>query len=752
MFPIVCIASLVVFLASCGGREEAVAYTLVPLGDAAVEEETDAGGVRVFTFAGGVAGGDARVRVTPEGFYTVQDDGSGGGGARIGVQTENERYLLSQFAGGLFRPDIVERAGRGEAVGSSLSLAGLLREGVPAVTVLHGGEESGGARTVRLLVAEGGGGAGDAALYRPGGKGDVLWALFDIEDVTVKQYEEKGTRYREIAVPVPETGAFRVSVFNKERTVESARVLLADDAGGVPPESPSGVKPALHVLLAAGNGDTDNAGDAAGTLETLFANQKDGTLYSNVIFYNTHTTHNGGFDNNDLSSTINTITAIAQDINYTDVFVLYLSARAELDGRGDFVFPAGDSATPDTPGTRDLLHSLVKIKTPNALVLLDTGTGLSAIETETGFARLNAALGRVPAVMPSSRFLAHADAFTGTGERYLSMGDITLLDRFAGYGEITMQSMASGLVSIDGLAEAPGVLGFGETLRRTLPAGTYSVTMTYRNGRKETKAAEVRGGTSRWLIFSYVPELLEGDFSRLPGFGVNITELNPRNYDRYDPQALGAMGAAPWQQAFLAAEDFYKKGTYDRAIAEYTRALSLKQDSADAYVGRGSAYRRAGNYTAAAADYTRAIALKPDYAEAYNYRGYVYSLQGDFRRAAADYTQAVKYRSGYGDAYFNRGYAYGELGDWDRAAADYTQVIRLEPSNAAAYNERGNAWFYREDYDRAIGDYTEAIRLRPGYATAYRSRGNAWYSTGDREKAAADYDAAEQADKKTTPP
>ena len=54
------------------------------------------------------------------------------------------------------------------------------------------------------------------------------------------------------------------------------------------------------------------------------------------------------------------------------------------------------------------------------------------------------------------------------------------------------------------------------------------------------------------------------------------------------------------------------KGDYDRAIADYDRAIQLKPDYADAYVGRGVAYGEKGDYDRAIADFDRAIQLKPD--------------------------------------------------------------------------------------------------------------------------------------------
>lgn len=78
----------------------------------------------------------------------------------------------------------------------------------------------------------------------------------------------------------------------------------------------------------------------------------------------------------------------------------------------------------------------------------------------------------------------------------------------------------------------------------------------------------------------------------------------------------------------ISAEDHYKrgahsliKGVYDRAITEFTQALALNPNLAEAYRDRGVAYAGKYDYDRAIADYDRALALNPNYAEAYLSRG-----------------------------------------------------------------------------------------------------------------------------------
>ena len=75
------------------------------------------------------------------------------------------------------------------------------------------------------------------------------------------------------------------------------------------------------------------------------------------------------------------------------------------------------------------------------------------------------------------------------------------------------------------------------------------------------------------------------------------------------------------------------KNEIDRAIDDYTQAIELDTDYADAYYNRGNACHNKREYDRAIVDYNRAIELKPNYAEAYYNRGVTYSEKSDFDSA-----------------------------------------------------------------------------------------------------------------------
>jgi tetratricopeptide (TPR) repeat protein len=129
------------------------------------------------------------------------------------------------------------------------------------------------------------------------------------------------------------------------------------------------------------------------------------------------------------------------------------------------------------------------------------------------------------------------------------------------------------------------------------------------------------------------------------------------------------------------------------------------------YLNRGIAQYKKGDYDQAIANYTRAIEINPNYAKAYFYRGLAYQDKGDYDRAIADYTKAIEINPKLDIAYNNRGLAYQDKGDYDRAIADYTKAIEINPKFDVAYYNRGSTYYKKGDHHRGIYDMQMACKL-----------------------------------------
>jgi tetratricopeptide (TPR) repeat protein len=243
----------------------------------------------------------------------------------------------------------------------------------------------------------------------------------------------------------------------------------------------------------------------------------------------------------------------------------------------------------------------------------------------------------------------------------------------------------------------------------------------------------------------------KGDYDRAIADFTQAILLNPNDAVVYNNHGHTYYGNVDYNRAFAAGwlnpnnniAYYYRglayfrhgvvndnKGDYDRAIADYTQALRLDPNDANAYYWRGYVYSNKGDYDLAIADYTQSLRLDPNDASVYYWRGSAYRNKEDYDQAIADYTQAIRIDPNYASAYYWRGSAYYSKRDYDRAIADYTQTLRLNPNDASAYNRRGNAYYSKRDYDRAIADYEAALRLDPNNATLRQNLENARQARG----------------------
>lgn len=83
-----------------------------------------------------------------------------------------------------------------------------------------------------------------------------------------------------------------------------------------------------------------------------------------------------------------------------------------------------------------------------------------------------------------------------------------------------------------------------------------------------------------------------------------------------------------------------EEGQLDFAIIYFSKMIGGFDDSAKARYGRGIAFLRSKNYKRARDDFTKAIGLKSDYADAYHHLGITYKRMGDTEKSEANFKKA----------------------------------------------------------------------------------------------------------------
>lgn len=219
---------------------------------------------------------------------------------------------------------------------------------------------------------------------------------------------------------------------------------------------------------------------------------------------------------------------------------------------------------------------------------------------------------------------------------------------------------------------------------------------------------------------------------------------------------LATASAAPaWADAradFQTAFAAKRAGNLDQAIRFYTKVIESGEFSgknlAITYYNRGDVYDDQRRFNRAIADYTRAMELRANYADAYGNRGVTYEKMGRRKKAVADYRQAVRIRPNdpVGTVGLKRlgtapsatlaapvranDRADCDNGSRDVAIAACTRLImsgRLNTKRLAiTYYQRALAYEKKGRKGLAIQDYRAGQRLTPGdldYAMALKRLG-----------------------------
>lgn len=195
-----------------------------------------------------------------------------------------------------------------------------------------------------------------------------------------------------------------------------------------------------------------------------------------------------------------------------------------------------------------------------------------------------------------------------------------------------------------------------------------------------------------------------------------------------------------FSQSFKELVTKYRELQKEKDFEEAVKILDLmlkkfpNNEPEITYYNRGNTYRLLKEYNKAILDYTKAIEIKPDYANAYNNRGISHIDLDEYEEAIADYNIVIKYKPDYPYAYFNRANAYSGLFKYDSAITDYNKAIELKPDFADAYYNRGNKYYGISSYKEAIEDWEKAIKLDPAYELELRNKINEAKYQMDKKK------------------
>ena len=198
-----------------------------------------------------------------------------------------------------------------------------------------------------------------------------------------------------------------------------------------------------------------------------------------------------------------------------------------------------------------------------------------------------------------------------------------------------------------------------------------------------------------------VPVRIDG--CKLPyGFGQHHTHAVSNWPGDLAPVLAAVRGSKPVRYSALTpaetAEEFFNSGLedhaaqdYEHAISEYSQAIRLRTDYADAYRMRASAYMAKRDSDRALLDLNQALHLNQKDEESYSERGSIYASKGNYVSVIDNCNHAIRLNPNGARYYYGRGEVYYSKGDYARAIIDYDQSLKVDPKNVLAAVGKRNA-------------------------------------------------------------
>ncbi len=136
-----------------------------------------------------------------------------------------------------------------------------------------------------------------------------------------------------------------------------------------------------------------------------------------------------------------------------------------------------------------------------------------------------------------------------------------------------------------------------------------------------------------------------------------------------------------------------RNGDFDGAIAEFNEVIRISQIypanvQSASYISRALAYEGKGDLDKALTDFSKAISLQSNNAFAYQNRAGVFEKQNEIDKAIADYSKAIKLNPKFPFPYRGRGLLLLKKGKDTEAEADFAKYLELNPAGKPALDKQ----------------------------------------------------------------
>lgn len=156
---------------------------------------------------------------------------------------------------------------------------------------------------------------------------------------------------------------------------------------------------------------------------------------------------------------------------------------------------------------------------------------------------------------------------------------------------------------------------------------------------------------------------------------------------------------------------------YSCAVLKKTErpAPLLEGRDFDYYFRQGAISLSAGEYNKAIENFTKALSLNPNSARALNLRGVAHFHLKNYRTAEEQFKQALTLHSSYAEAYTNLGSVYFATRQLEKAREMFEKSLELSPDSIPAHYSLGTLLLFLGEVEEGLRHLARGVELDPKF-------------------------------------
>lgn len=258
-------------------------------------------------------------------------------------------------------------------------------------------------------------------------------------------------------------------------------------------------------------------------------------------------------------------------------------------------------------------------------------------------------------------------------------------------------------------------------------------------------------GWQQYDLFQDWDSVLDKLAVNLGGFSLSDSKaIDERNEDEKMLESIMGKGTT-----------FYYSGEYDRALAIFEAAVSIKPDYPEAWSNKGVALGNLGRHSEAIEAYNKAIKINPNSKKTWLNKGIALVHLNCYDKAIEAFNKAIEILFDFDESLHEQGFAHvnldsnyealsykgialNYLGQYDKALDAFNEAIDIKPYSHEAWSNKGVALGNLGRHDESLEANNKAIVIKPDYYEAWFNKGVALGNLGRKKEAQRAFEKANE--------